>query len=43
MSLLSVESLSIAFPGHVAVREVSFAVSPGETLALVGDPAAASR
>jgi peptide/nickel transport system ATP-binding protein len=37
MSLLAVESLSIAFPGHVAVREASFAIEPGETLALVGE------
>jgi peptide/nickel transport system ATP-binding protein len=37
MSLLAVESLSIAFPGHMAVREASFAIEPGETLALVGE------
>ncbi len=37
MSLLAVENLSVAFPGHVAVREVSFAIEPGETLALVGE------
>ena len=37
MSLLAVEKLSVAFPGHVAVREVSFAIAPGETLALVGE------
>jgi peptide/nickel transport system ATP-binding protein len=37
MSLLAVENLTVAFPGHVAVREVSFAIEPGETLALVGE------
>jgi peptide/nickel transport system ATP-binding protein len=37
MSLLAVEGLSIAFPGHMAVREASFAIEPGETLALVGE------
>jgi peptide/nickel transport system ATP-binding protein len=37
MSLLSVEKLSVAFPGHTAVREASFAIEAGETLALVGE------
>ncbi|HEY4891216.1 MAG TPA: ABC transporter ATP-binding protein, partial [Reyranella sp.] len=37
MSLLAVENLSVAFPGQVAVREVSFAIESGETLALVGE------
>jgi peptide/nickel transport system ATP-binding protein len=37
MSLLAVENLTVAFPGHVAVRDVSFAIEPGETLALVGE------
>ena len=37
MSLLAVENLSVAFPGQVAVREVSFAIERGETLALVGE------
>jgi peptide/nickel transport system ATP-binding protein len=37
MSLLSVESLSVAFPGQVAVRDVSFAIEAGQTLALVGE------
>ena len=37
MSLLAVENLTVAFPGQVAVREVSFAIEPGETLALVGE------
>ena len=37
MSLLSVEGLTIAFPGQVAVRSTSFAIDPGETLALVGE------
>ncbi|MBV8408511.1 MAG: ABC transporter ATP-binding protein [Alphaproteobacteria bacterium] len=37
MSLLAVDQLTVAFPGHVAVREVSFAVEAGETLALVGE------
>ena len=36
-SLLAVENLTVAFPGHVAVRDVSFAIEPGETLALVGE------
>ena len=33
--LLSVENLSVAFAGRRVVRDVSFAVNPGETLALV--------
>ena len=37
MSLLAVENLAVAFPGHVAVREVNFTIEPGETLALVGE------
>ncbi|MFZ5783264.1 MAG: ABC transporter ATP-binding protein [Pseudomonadota bacterium] len=37
MTLLSVEGLSVAFPGHIAVREVSFAIEAGQTLALVGE------
>ncbi|MFI5002364.1 MAG: ABC transporter ATP-binding protein [Reyranellales bacterium] len=37
MSLLSVENLSVAFPGHTAVHQVSFAIEAGETLALVGE------
>jgi peptide/nickel transport system ATP-binding protein len=37
MSLLAVENLSVAFPGQVAVREASFAIAAGETLALVGE------
>ncbi|CAN5195892.1 ABC transporter ATP-binding protein [soil metagenome] len=37
MNLLSVEKLTVAFPGQVAVRETSFAIAPGETLALVGE------
>jgi peptide/nickel transport system ATP-binding protein len=40
-SLLQVERLSIAFPSpqgeHVAVREVSFSIAPGEVLGLVGE------
>ena len=36
MSLLVVDGLSVAFPGHVAVREASFSIAAGETLALVG-------
>ena len=35
--LLEVDKLTVAFPGHVAVREASFAIAPAETLALVGD------
>jgi peptide/nickel transport system ATP-binding protein len=37
MSLLAVEKLSVGFPGHVAVQDVSFSIAPGETLALVGE------
>jgi peptide/nickel transport system ATP-binding protein len=37
MSLLAVKDLSIAFPGHLAVREASFTIEAGETLALVGE------
>ena len=37
MSLLAVEKLTVAFPGQIAVRETSFAIEPGETLALVGE------
>jgi len=37
MSLLSVEKLTVAFPGQVAVRETSFTIAAGETLALVGE------
>ncbi|HLG45922.1 MAG TPA: ABC transporter ATP-binding protein [Reyranella sp.] len=37
MTLLAVDRLSVAFPGHLAVREVSFAIEAGETLALVGE------
>jgi peptide/nickel transport system ATP-binding protein len=37
MNLLSVEKLTVAFPGQIAVRETSFAIAPGETLALVGE------
>ena len=37
MSLLAVEGLTVAFPGNVAVREASFAIAAGETLALVGE------
>jgi peptide/nickel transport system ATP-binding protein len=37
MSLLSVDKLTVGFPGHTAVHESSFAIEPGETLALVGE------
>jgi peptide/nickel transport system ATP-binding protein len=37
MSLLAVEKLTVAFPGQIAVRETSFSIEPGETLALVGE------
>jgi peptide/nickel transport system ATP-binding protein len=37
MPLLSVENLSVVFPGSTAVHEASFAIEPGETLALVGE------
>src|SRR6478735_7176452 len=37
MSLLAVEKLTVAFPGQIAVRETSFVIAPGETLALVGE------
>ncbi|WP_428670236.1 ABC transporter ATP-binding protein [Reyranella sp.] len=36
-NLLSVEKLTVAFPGQIAVRETSFTIAPGETLALVGE------
>ena len=40
-SLLQIDRLSIAFPSpqgeHVAVREVSFSIAPGEVLGLVGE------
>ena len=35
--LLSVEDLSVAFGARRVVRGVSFAVHPGETVALVGE------
>jgi peptide/nickel transport system ATP-binding protein len=37
MSLLTIETLSVVFPGHTAVHDVSFGLSAGETLALVGE------
>src|SRR5471030_1430128 len=37
VSLLEVDRLTVAFPGHTAVCEASFAIAPGETLALVGE------
>jgi peptide/nickel transport system ATP-binding protein len=37
MSLLTVDRLSVGFPGQIAVREASFAIAAGETLALVGE------
>jgi peptide/nickel transport system ATP-binding protein len=37
VSLLEVERLSVAFPGHTAVREAGFTIEAGETLALVGE------
>jgi len=37
MSLLAVDKLTVAFPGQIAVRETSFTIAPGETLALVGE------
>ena len=37
MALLEVASLSVAFGGRRAVRDVSFALDRGETLALVGE------
>ena len=35
--ILSVKSLSVAFGSHVAVRDLSFDIHAGETLALVGE------
>ncbi len=35
--LLSVENLSVAFNGTPVVQDVSFAVNPGETVAIVGE------
>jgi len=35
--LLDVRDLSVAFPGHLAVRGISFQIRRGETLALVGE------
>jgi microcin C transport system ATP-binding protein len=35
--LLAVENLSVAFGGQRVVRDVSFTVEPGETVALVGE------
>ncbi len=35
--LLSVENLTLSFGSHPAVRGLSFAIGPGETLALVGE------
>jgi len=37
MSLLSIEGLTVAYGGQVAVRDVSLAVAPGEIIALVGE------
>ncbi|MCW2543919.1 MAG: hypothetical protein JWM40_1471 [Frankiales bacterium] len=36
MSLLEVRSLRVTYGGVVAVRDVSFAVAPGEVLAVLG-------
>jgi peptide/nickel transport system ATP-binding protein len=35
--LLQVRHLSVAFPGHLAVNDISFDINQGETLALVGE------
>ena len=37
MPVLSIKNLSVAFGDHVAVRELSFDIHAGETLALVGE------
>jgi peptide/nickel transport system ATP-binding protein len=37
MPLLSLETLSVVFPGHTAVHEASFTIKAAETLALVGE------
>ena len=43
MSLVEVEDLSVAFGAKRVVRDVSFTLDRGETLALVGDRAPVSR
>src|SRR5690606_27074201 len=35
--LLDVQNLTVAFRGQAVVRDVSFAVQPGQTVALVGE------
>lgn len=37
MPVLSIKNLSVAFGAHVAVRDMSFDIHAGETLALVGE------
>ncbi len=41
--LLAVENLSVAFNGNAVVEDLSFSVTAGRTLAIVGESGWASR